>query len=83
MLSSVPQEPACHPGERGHHARLRASRGKSSATHEDLAAKFQDLERRVDERTADIKLVSQIIRQLLEPAPETPKRPIGFRVSGD
>jgi hypothetical protein len=53
------------------------------ATHKDLAAKFQDLERRVDKHTADIKLISQIIRQLLEPAPEPPKRPIGFRVSAD
>jgi phage regulator Rha-like protein len=53
------------------------------ATHKDLAAKFEDLERRVDKHAADIKLVSQIVRQLLEPAPEPPKRPIGFRVPGN
>jgi len=55
--------------------------GPQSLILKDLAAKFQKLERRVDKHATDVKVASEIIRQLLEPAPEPPKRTIGFRVA--
>ena len=45
------------------------------ATHEDLARKFSELESSVDARFAD---VFDAIRELAQPAPETPKERIGF-----
>jgi len=46
------------------------------ATHEDLARKLADLERKYD---AQFKIVFDAIRQLMTP-PDPPKRQIGFQV---
>jgi hypothetical protein len=46
------------------------------ASHEDLARKLKELERRYD---AQFRAVFQAIRQLMEPS-EKLRRPIGFRV---
>jgi hypothetical protein len=46
------------------------------ASHEDLARKLEELEKRYD---AQFKSVFDAIRQLMMP-PEKPRRPIGFRV---
>lgn len=47
------------------------------ATHEDLARKLENLERRYDER---FQVVFEAIRELMQP-PEKPRRKIGFRIS--
>ena len=49
------------------------------AAHQDLAQHFKELEEQVGQNTADIETVSRIIQQLLEPPPESPKKPIGFQ----
>src|SRR6266404_7122301 len=47
------------------------------ATHKDLAAKIEALERKYDEHDTTIKEVFEAIRQLM--APRLPRRQIGFR----
>ena len=46
------------------------------ASHKDLARRLDDLEKRYD---AQFKVVFDAIRQLMEPPPDPPKEPIGFR----
>ena len=46
------------------------------ATHEELARKLDAMEHRYD---AQFKVVFDVIRKLMEPPPEEPKRPIGFK----
>ncbi len=46
------------------------------ASHKDLARRLEDLEKRYD---AQFKVVFDAIRQLMEPPPDPPKEPIGFR----
>jgi phage regulator Rha-like protein len=48
------------------------------ATHKDLARKLQDIERTQHEHGANIEQIYGYIQQLLEPAPESSKRKIGF-----
>jgi phage regulator Rha-like protein len=48
------------------------------ATHRGIAEKLQAMERRYDKR---FKVVFEILRRLMAPPPDSPKRPIGF-VSG-
>jgi len=46
------------------------------ATHEELARKLDAMEHTYD---AQFKVVFDVIRKLMEPPPEEPKRPIGFK----
>ncbi len=48
------------------------------ATHKDLAQKIEDVERTQHEHSAHIQQIYDYIQRLLEPAPEPPKRRIGF-----
>jgi len=48
------------------------------ATSEDLARKIETLERKVGRHDADLQDVLRVIRNLLDPPPAPPKRPIGF-----
>ncbi|MFA6320871.1 MAG: ORF6N domain-containing protein [Candidatus Omnitrophota bacterium] len=48
------------------------------STHKELAHKLAELERKIDKHDADIGLIFEAIRQLMEPPPEQPKRQIGF-----
>lgn len=48
------------------------------ATHEDLARKMEALEQKVGRHDADLQGVLRILKRLVEPPPEPPKRPIGF-----
>jgi ORF6N domain len=48
------------------------------ATHQDLARKLDDVERTQNEHGAHIQQIYQYIEQLLAPAPEVPKRRIGY-----
>jgi len=48
------------------------------ATHKDLARKLRDVERTQQEHSAHIQQIYDYIQRLLEPAPDTPKRRIGF-----
>lgn len=45
------------------------------ATHKDLAEKLQVMEKKYDKQ---FKVVFEILRQLMEPPPDAPKRPIRF-----
>lgn len=47
------------------------------ATHKDLAAKLEELERKISSRDQAISGLIDAIRQLMR-APESPRRPIGF-----
>lgn len=47
-------------------------------THTDLARKMEDIERTQNEQGAHIEQIYDYIQRLLEPAPETSKRRIGF-----
>jgi len=46
------------------------------STHADLARKLNELETKYD---SNFKIVFEAIRQLMEPPPEPPRDPIGFR----
>jgi hypothetical protein len=48
------------------------------ATHKDLARKLEDVERTQEEHSAHIRQIYDYIQRLLKPAPEHPKRRIGF-----
>lgn len=48
------------------------------ATHQELARKLEDVERTQLEHGAHIQEIYDYIQRLLEPAPEPPKRRIGF-----
>lgn len=48
------------------------------ATHQDLARKLDDVERTQNEHGMHIQQIYQYIEKLLEPAPEVPKRRIGY-----
>jgi hypothetical protein len=48
------------------------------ATHKDLAAKFQKLERRLDMSDEAIAELYAMIRRLMQTPPDPPKRRIGF-----
>jgi len=48
------------------------------ATHKDLSRKLEDIERTQHEHGANIEQIYGYIQQLLEPAPESSKRRIGF-----
>jgi hypothetical protein len=45
------------------------------ATHKDLAERLAAMEKQYDQR---FKVVFDILKQLMEPPPEPPKRPVGF-----
>ena len=49
------------------------------ATHKDSAEKLQAMERKYDKQS---KVVFEVLRQLMAPPPEGPKRPIGFTGPG-
>jgi hypothetical protein len=49
------------------------------ATHKELAERLTAIEKNYDQR---FKVVFDILRQLMEPPPEQPKRPIGFASPG-
>jgi|SRR5580658_1501169 hypothetical protein len=51
--------------------------------HKDLAHKMEDFERTQKEHGADIQELFGCIDRMLEPAPEPPKRRIGFAVPGE
>jgi uncharacterized membrane protein len=48
-------------------------------TNRELARKFSELERRIDEHDTEIEAILEAIRQLMAP-PEKPRREIGFHV---
>lgn len=47
-------------------------------SHDDLARKIDAIERRVGKHDTELQEVFRILRQLLEPPPLPPKRPLGF-----
>jgi hypothetical protein len=49
------------------------------ATHKELAERLASLEKKYDHR---FRVVFDLLKQLTEPPPEPPKRPIGFRPPG-
>jgi hypothetical protein len=49
------------------------------AQNKELAAKLADLERKVGDHDQKIIALVQAIRQLMAPAPEPPRKPIGFQ----
>ena len=53
------------------------------ATHQELARKLEDIERTQHEHGAHIQQIYDYIERLLEPAPEPPKRRIGFAAPGE
>ena len=53
------------------------------ATHQELARKLEDIERTQHEHGAHIQQIYDYIEPLLEPAPEPPKRRIGFAAPGE
>jgi hypothetical protein len=52
------------------------------ATHMDLARRLEDIERTQHEHGANIEQIYGYIQRLLEPAPESSKRRIGFKAQG-
>lgn len=52
------------------------------STHKELANKIEALERKYRDHDDQIQVVFKAIKQLLEPAPQQPKRRIGFKASG-
>jgi hypothetical protein len=56
------------------------------SSHKELAAKFNELERRIEKHDEDICAIFEAIRQLMAPPPEPPppppRKPIGFHVRG-
>jgi phage regulator Rha-like protein len=51
-------------------------------THKDLARKLEDVERTQHEHSAHIEQIYGYIQRLIEPAPDSPKRRIGFATEG-
>lgn len=51
-------------------------------SHKDLAQKIAELERRMEKKDQEIKLIFEAIRELMSPPPEKPKREIGFNMHG-
>jgi ORF6N domain len=51
---------------------------KYLATHKDLAQKLEDVEHTQQEHSGHIQQIYDYIQRLLEPAPEHPRRRIGF-----
>jgi hypothetical protein len=49
------------------------------ATHKDLAERLTAMEKKYDQR---LKVVFDILKRLMEPPPDPPKRPIGFVAPG-
>ena len=49
------------------------------AANQELAYKFQELERKVETHDQEIRSIFEAIRRLMEPPPEKPKPQIGFR----
>jgi phage regulator Rha-like protein len=49
------------------------------ATHQDLARKLEDVERTQQEQGAHIQQIYDYIQRLVEPAPDTSRRRIGFQ----
>ena len=49
------------------------------ATHKELAERLTAMEKKYDQ---SFKVVFDVLKQLMEPPPEPPKRPIGFTSSG-
>jgi len=50
---------------------------RAALEHKDLAEKFRQLEKRMDEHDEEIKEIFEAIRKLMSP-PDSPKRRIGF-----
>jgi hypothetical protein len=48
------------------------------ATHKELAERLAMMEKKYDQR---FKVVFDILKQLMEPPPDTPKQPLGFAPS--
>ena len=47
-------------------------------THKELAYKLSELERKIEKHDTEIQAIFEAIRQLMAPAPQRPKRHIGF-----
>lgn len=50
------------------------------STHKDLAAKLEQLERKIEKHDEDIHAIFEAIRRLMAPPPEPSKRGIGFHI---
>ncbi|OGS04904.1 MAG: hypothetical protein A3G41_01815 [Elusimicrobia bacterium RIFCSPLOWO2_12_FULL_59_9] len=50
------------------------------ATHKEFAEKLADLEQRIGKNELDIRTVAQVIRDLMQPKEDKPKRKIGFSI---
>ncbi len=48
------------------------------STHRQLAQKLAEVERKLENHDAQIAALFEAIRQLMEPPPEPPRKPIGF-----
>lgn len=48
------------------------------SAHKELAHKLNELERKIEKHDAEICSIFEVIRQLMAPPPEPPKRRIGF-----
>ena len=50
-------------------------------THKELAGKLSELERKIESQGGDIKTIFTVLKQLMAPPFEPPKRKIGFHVN--
>ena len=49
-------------------------------THKDILLKLEQLEKQTFHNTDDIQLIFQYLKKLLTPAPETPRKRIGYKL---
>ena len=49
-------------------------------SYKELAQRLNELENKTDKHDTDIQAIFEVIRQLMAPPPEEPKRRIGFRI---
>jgi len=50
------------------------------STHKELAVRFRQLERKIEQHDEEIQTIFEAIRRLMSPPPEPPKRRMGFGV---
>ena len=49
-------------------------------THKDILLKLEQLEKQTFHNTEDIQLIFQYLKKLLTPAPETPRKRVGYKL---
>ena len=53
------------------------------STHKELAHRLMELERRMEKKDEEIKVIFNVIRELMEPPSKKPKRKIGFHAEDE